>query len=70
MSKNKKNNSTNTRLVEFNKGVIKDNVLAALVTSDLFKHKVFKKKKGKGSYSRKNKGDDNGGFYNHHYFFV
>ena len=49
MSKNKKNNSTNTRLVEFNKGVIKDNVLAALVTSDLFKHKVFKKKKGKGS---------------------
>lgn len=39
--------------VELNKSVIKDNALKAMVKSNLFRHKVFKNKKGKGSYSRK-----------------
>lgn len=35
------------------RGKIKDNAMAALVTSTLFRPKKFKAKKGKGSYSRK-----------------
>lgn len=44
------------------RGVIKDNALAALVTSKTFKSKVEKPKKGKGTkYSRKckHKGSSN-----------
>ena len=37
------------------KGVIKDNALAALVHDPLFRHRVEKNKKGKGSYMRKAK---------------
>ncbi|MCG7534592.1 ribosome alternative rescue factor ArfA [Pseudoalteromonas sp. OOF1S-7] len=37
------------------RGDIKDNALKALVTSPLFKSKVEKSKKGKGSYRRKDK---------------
>lgn len=37
------------------RGDIKDNALKALVTSPLFKTKVEKSKKGKGSYQRKAK---------------
>ncbi|WP_419148286.1 alternative ribosome-rescue factor A [Pseudoalteromonas 'SMAR'] len=37
------------------RGDIKDNALKALVTSPLFKIKVEKSKKGKGSYQRKAK---------------
>ncbi|MEI5640898.1 MULTISPECIES: alternative ribosome-rescue factor A [unclassified Pseudoalteromonas] len=37
------------------RGDIKDNALKALVTSPLFKTKIEKSKKGKGSYQRKAK---------------
>ncbi|UOO80982.1 ribosome alternative rescue factor ArfA [Uruburuella testudinis] len=41
------------RNIEINKGQIQDNALKALVKSNLFRHKVYKNKKGKGAYSRK-----------------
>jgi alternative ribosome-rescue factor len=47
-----KANKTET---ELNRGKIKDNFLAALVTSKLYKMQVVKAKKGKGSYQRKAK---------------
>ena len=37
------------------RGVIKDNALKAVVTSQLFTTRVTKAKKGKGSFSRKEK---------------
>lgn len=37
---------------QLNKGKIKDNALKAMVKSNLFRHKVEKNKKGKGSYKR------------------
>ncbi|HEY9987776.1 alternative ribosome-rescue factor A [Neisseria meningitidis] len=37
--------------VQHNKGKIRDNALKALVKSDLFRHKVERKRKGKGSYN-------------------
>ena len=40
---------------ELGRGQIKDNFLAALVTSKLYKMQVVKAKKGKGSYQRKAK---------------
>jgi alternative ribosome-rescue factor len=40
---------------ECGRGVIKDNYLAALVTSKVYKMQVVKAKKGKGSYQRKAK---------------
>ena len=41
-----------TGKVQHNKGKIRDNALKALVKSDLFRHKVERKRKGKGSYNR------------------
>lgn len=38
--------------VQLNKGKICDNALKALVKSNLFRHKVERKRKGKGSYNR------------------
>lgn len=38
--------------IELNKGKIQDNALKALVKSNLFRYKVERKKKGKGSYHR------------------
>ncbi|MDE1263563.1 alternative ribosome-rescue factor A [Vibrio aestuarianus] len=40
---------------ELGRGQIKDNALKAVVTSQLFRMRVEKAKKGKGSYSRKEK---------------
>jgi len=40
---------------DLGRGKIKDNFLAALVTSKLYKMQVVKAKKGKGSYQRKAK---------------
>ena len=37
---------------QHNKGKISDNALKALVRSNLFRHKVERNKKGKGSYNR------------------
>ena len=41
--------------IDLGRGTIKDNFLAALVTSKLYKMQVVKAKKGKGSYQRKPK---------------
>ncbi|MBD1556193.1 ribosome alternative rescue factor ArfA [Vibrio sp. S9_S30] len=40
---------------EHGRGVIQDNALKAIVTSELFRTRVVKAKKGKGSFSRGNK---------------
>lgn len=40
---------------DLGRGKIKDNYLAALVTSKVYKMQVVKAKKGKGSYQRKAK---------------
>ncbi len=40
---------------EHGRGVIQDNALKAIVTSELFKTRVVKAKKGKGSFSRGSK---------------
>lgn len=45
----------NTSEVELGRGVIKDNFLAAVVRSSLYKQQIVTAKKGKGSYQRKNK---------------
>lgn len=44
-----------TSAVDTGRGIIRDNALAALVTSKIFKPQVVKAKKGKGSYKRNNK---------------
>ncbi|MCE7536864.1 alternative ribosome-rescue factor A [Aliivibrio fischeri] len=41
---------------EHGRGQIKDNALKAVVTSQLFRTRIVKAKKGKGSYSRKGRG--------------
>jgi len=41
--------------VELGRGEIKDNALKAMVTSKLYRAKVEKAKKGKGSYQRRMK---------------
>lgn len=46
---------TCSQSVDTGRGTIRDNHLAALVTSKLFKSQVVKAKKGKGTYKRKNK---------------
>jgi alternative ribosome-rescue factor len=46
--------------VELGRGVIKDNFLAAVVTSKLFKQQIVKAKKGKGAYQRKAKFSNKG----------
>lgn len=48
------------RKTEINKGTIKDNALKAMVKSNLYRHKVFKNKKGKGAYSRKGRHTESG----------
>lgn len=49
--------------VEINKGPIRDNALKALVKSDLFRHKVERKKKGRGSYNRQAFKNGRDGFF-------
>lgn len=46
---------------EHDRGTIKHNALAALVTSPLYRSKVERSKKGKGSYNRKAKFKNNSG---------
>ena len=45
---------------ELGRGVIKDNFLAAVVTSTLYKQQIITAKKGKGAYQRtqKHKGQE------------
>ncbi len=58
---NEKQTRSNTSIdfirrdTECGRGVVKDNALKAVVTSTLFRCRVEKAKKGKGSYSRKMK---------------
>jgi len=53
--KKQKGKSKNANSTELGRGDIKDNFLAALVTSKVYKLQVVPAKKGKGSYQRKNK---------------
>lgn len=56
--KNQRTDSSQTSLqdkLEVGRGEIKDNALKAVVTSQLFKVRVEKAKKGKGSFNRKMK---------------
>lgn len=53
---NKEKKMSNNKKVSHNKGVIKDNAIKALVRSNLFRHKVEEKRKGRGSYNRKKLG--------------
>lgn len=56
MSKQKKSLAkTSANETDLGRGKIKDNFVAALVTSKLYKMQVVKAKKGKGSYQRKAK---------------
>jgi alternative ribosome-rescue factor len=56
MSKQKKSSAkANMSETDLGRGKIKDNFLAALVTSKLYKMQIVKAKKGKGSYQRKAK---------------
>ena len=41
--------------VETGRGIVKDNALKAVVTSRIFRSRVEKAKKGKGSFTRKGK---------------
>jgi alternative ribosome-rescue factor len=61
MTKNKvKKHLQNRGGCELGRGVIKDNFLAAVVTSKLFKQQIIAAKKGKGAYQRtqKHKGQE------------
>ena len=61
MSKHKaKKTQRNNAESDLGRGVIKDNFLAALVTSKLYKQQIVVAKKGKGSYQRtqKHKGQE------------
>ncbi|WP_339721934.1 alternative ribosome rescue factor ArfA [uncultured Paraglaciecola sp.] len=56
MSKQKKSSAkADTSATDLGRGIIKDNFLAALVTSKQYKLQVMQAKKGKGSYQRKAK---------------
>ena len=46
---------TKALTIDIGRGEIKDNFLAALVTSKAYKVQIVKAKKGKGSYQRKAK---------------
>lgn len=55
MKKQKRGKQPQNNSVDIGRGVIRDNALAALVTSKIFKPQIVKAKKGKGSYQRNNK---------------
>lgn len=56
MNKQKKRLAkANKGKTDLGRGEIKDNFLAALVTSKVYKMQIVKPKKGKGSYQRKAK---------------
>lgn len=56
--KNKKQSAQSQ--TDIGRGVIKDNFLAAVITSKLYKQQIVQAKKGKGSYQRKNKFSNKG----------
>jgi len=52
--------SVNEAPVETGRGDINHNFLAALVTSQVYKQRIVKAKKGKGAYMRKDKHNNKG----------
>lgn len=55
MVKQQKSAVENETVYEHTRGVIKDNAVMALLHDKLFRQRVEKKRKGKGSYQRKAK---------------
>lgn len=55
MAKQQKSAVENETVYEHSRGVIKDNAVMALLHDKLFRQRVEKKRKGKGSYQRKAK---------------
>lgn len=52
---NTSNEEQTGQQTELGRGTIQDNALKAAVTSKLFRTRIVKAKKGKGSFQRKNK---------------
>lgn len=55
MAKQQKSAVENETVYQHTRGVIKDNAVMALLHDKLFRQRVEKKRKGKGSYQRKAK---------------
>lgn len=55
MKKQQRGKQPHNTKVDTGRGVIRDNALAALVTSKIFKPQVVAAKKGKGAYKRNKK---------------
>lgn len=55
MAKQQKSAVENETIYEHTRGVIKDNAVMALLHDKLFRQRVEKKRKGKGSYQHKEK---------------
>lgn len=55
MTKKTKSAVENQPIYQHTKGVVKDNAVMALLHNKLFRQRVEKKRKGKGSYQRKAK---------------
>ena len=55
MAKQQKSAVENETVYEQTRGVIKDNAVMALLHDKLFRQRIEKKRKGKGSYQRKAK---------------
>ncbi|MEI8607589.1 alternative ribosome rescue factor ArfA [Pseudoalteromonas sp. B160] len=55
MSKRRSKVTKSTTSVDTGRGVIRDNALAALVTSKIFEPQIVAAKKGKGAYKRNKK---------------
>ena len=55
MAKQQKSAVENETVYEHTRGVIKDNAVMALLHDKLFRQRIEKKRKGKGSYQRKAK---------------
>lgn len=55
MEKQQKSAVENETVYEHTRGVIKDNAVMALLHDKLFRQRIEKKRKGKGSYQRKAK---------------
>ncbi|PRM16532.1 Alternative ribosome-rescue factor A [Haemophilus influenzae] len=55
MAKKQKSAVENETVYQHTRGMIKDNAVMALLGDKLFRQRVEKKRKGKGSYQRKTK---------------
>lgn len=55
MAKKPKSAVENQTVYRHTRGVVKDNVIMALLHDKLFRQRIEKKRKGKGSYQRKAK---------------